>query len=490
MPDFWVRRGAELYGPMSRGELKAAAANGQVLRTDQVSADQQRWHTAGTVRGLFADEQSSPTTPPPEAPSFARPMAVREVFADEQALPSAPPPQAYSDAPTQSDAKLITIIVGTALVALVVSLYFFVFRTPSNPTELATAGASPASQTPQSQTEGTTGKSAVPAAVEKTDVAKPTTQTAVVGARPSQAPQPQTSGTAGKSTAPAAVEKTDVAKPAPQMTVVGAGAPYRPPVVPEDDKGKKYAAVWKEKIRTISIAQLAELLQAEDGYLYGAHIEAGLSPWLVELKPTLDGGTNRSVAGGIVKAAIRAVWKEPRDGAYSLTNTMVVPAWEMAGKPTGFNAQINTDKGWIVINHVDILARVPSTSPVGAMTLRTSGDAKSPGDAVASVKTQDYPIAIVSPPRPDRETLLSFWGYVIQSVKKDGKSLDVGFGDQRVFARPAVSYLNLFANQLDGELQVLAKELLAHSAFKNAVRLLEEADQAERLRAEKPQKSE
>lgn len=274
------------------------------------------------------------------------------------------------------------------------------------------------------------------------------------------------------------------------LSVVGAGAPHRPEIVLDDEKKKKYAALWNEKIRTISTAQMEELLKAEDGWHYGDHIEAGLSPWIVELKSATDSGPNRCIAGGVVKATLESVWEQPQNGSYSLTNTKVVPPWEIVGKPTGFNGQFNTNKGWIVINRVAMLVRVPSTSPPGDVTLHMSGDAKGPSDAAASIKAQDYRLVIGSAPRPDRETLLSFWGYVVQSVGKDGKSLNVGFGNQREFAMPAVSYLNLFANQLDGDMQVLARELLDHSAFKKAVSLLKEAEKAEKLEAEKPRKSE
>lgn len=271
------------------------------------------------------------------------------------------------------------------------------------------------------------------------------------------------------------------------LTVVGASMPYRPEVIPVDDEEKKYAARWKEMIPTITPDKMVELLEVQDAWRYRKHIQSGLSPWIVRLEATENNLTTHCIPGGVIEVEFRAVWENPIEGYYdhTLTPPKVTPSWEIINGPFNFIGWFQIRKGDILVISKDVLVRVPDNCKLGQVTLRASGEAKGPANDGSWTETKDFRLLIEPLPRPDRETLLSFWGYVVE------ESNTVCYLDRlrdlcrkkRKLAMHAVEFLKLFATQLDGDMQILAKELLDHSAFKKAVNHLEKEEKKDKLSA-------
>jgi len=67
MPEYYVRRDDQIFGPLSTKQLKQGAALGQVQHHDQISTSKQGpWHLAKSVPNLFPDPE--PEQQPPESP--------------------------------------------------------------------------------------------------------------------------------------------------------------------------------------------------------------------------------------------------------------------------------------------------------------------------------------------------------------------------------------------------------------------------------------
>lgn len=258
-------------------------------------------------------------------------------------------------------------------------------------------------------------------------------------------------------------------------SIVGMGLPYRPSVVPSMHNEERYTAMWKEKVRSSSLAELENLLSGEDGRFLDIHIQAGLSPWIVKLP--LEGNSSsdsitsdRVIAGGVVQVSLVTSWEKAQKGKYLLHGIKLDPAW-IASEPSYESMSLNGPRGEAeIIISCHLLADVPSDYQAGDVTLRVSGELKRP-DASASGEAAVYKLTIIPTPLPDRETLISMWAYVLRSVSGDGKSIKTD--SSNVYGGACVNFLNLFSKQLDGELQQLAKELLDHFTFRNAAALIQ-----------------
>lgn len=69
MPQYYIRRDGEIYGPLSAAALRKAAAGGKVRADDRVSTSQTGpWRKAGSVANLFGDTtRPQDRQPPPPA---------------------------------------------------------------------------------------------------------------------------------------------------------------------------------------------------------------------------------------------------------------------------------------------------------------------------------------------------------------------------------------------------------------------------------------
>ena len=67
MPQEWfVRRGDKVRGPLTSEEMKQLVAKGILARSDMVrKSENSDWQNAGTIKGLFVPETSTPSVPPP-----------------------------------------------------------------------------------------------------------------------------------------------------------------------------------------------------------------------------------------------------------------------------------------------------------------------------------------------------------------------------------------------------------------------------------------
>ena len=67
MPQEWfVRRGDKVRGPLTSEEVKQLVAKGIVARSDMIrKSENSEWRNAGTIKGLFVPETSTPSVPPP-----------------------------------------------------------------------------------------------------------------------------------------------------------------------------------------------------------------------------------------------------------------------------------------------------------------------------------------------------------------------------------------------------------------------------------------
>ena len=95
MSQWYYARGGQTFGPFSSRQLRDMARGGQLRADDLVSQPgAPKWHTAGTVRGLFSgsSEEFGPDDPPPPPPPVAVQPAAR-------AIPAQASPPWYSTAP-------------------------------------------------------------------------------------------------------------------------------------------------------------------------------------------------------------------------------------------------------------------------------------------------------------------------------------------------------------------------------------------------------
>lgn len=268
-----------------------------------------------------------------------------------------------------------------------------------------------------------------------------------------------------------------------KKSVVGVGNPFRPEIILKDDKEKKYQEEWKELIATGSPNKLLELIESKDRHAYRKFLISGLSPWIIAQdiividKKGENLPLNHSIPGGIVETAVHAVWKNPTEGQHTLAKTKISPSWEIISGPFSMGYNLFGANPPIVFLSSTFVVRVPKNSKPGNYTLQAIGQAKGPAEATARTVSTDYKLIIDPLPRPDRETLLSFWGFIISKGKETFSDFDK---TDRVLALQASQLLKLFGDQLDGEIKKFTKELLEHIEFKKAVKLLEEGEKKDK----------
>lgn len=145
--------------------------------------------------------------------------------------------------------------------------------------------------------------------------------------------------------------------------------------------------------------------------------------------------------------------------------------------------------------HTGALARIPYDIAKGEIVLDSESKTQGPTPTLKNEETGlassegHYRIVIESAPYPDRETLFSCWSYVLIASQFEKEVGHRKNRRQRFVAAIARNLLADCSKQLDGEMHVLAKELLDHGAFKKAVSILEESEKSEKPEPEKVSES-
>jgi hypothetical protein len=229
------------------------------------------------------------------------------------------------------------------------------------------------------------------------------------------------------------------------------------------------------------------MLNSKDGWRYSLNIEAGLSPWIVDLKKTEGKDQNHIIPGSIVGVMLSYVWQNPKQGEHKVTaqSPMMEPDFKPIGEPFGFNGWFQTNKGPIALCSLSFLTRIPMSTKFGPMELKAKGDAKGPEDQAVVPFTSTYPVIVEPAPRPDKETLLSYFGYILREGNEEKKFPNARNRKGRKYARCAIDLLQSFASQLDGDMQTIANEILNNNGYKNAVALIaagEKKDQEEKAK--------
>lgn len=255
---------------------------------------------------------------------------------------------------------------------------------------------------------------------------------------------------------------------------VGSGLPHRPVVVGRDDDEKRYALQWKDRIRSMSPTDMVNLITAKDGGRYNDHIESGLSPWIVMLGWAEDKGPRYCIPGSLVEARARRRWKDPAQGEYSLTSPRLQGAWKIEAGPYGMKGQADTTEGYIVFCVASFLARIPTSHQTGNVTLSAISESRSPTDTATTNEVFSWEVVIEPVPQPDRETLLSLFGYVIAEAAHEKESYNARNRKESKIALAAIDLLKLFSDQLSDEMKALAQDLLSNAAFKEAVLTIQE----------------
>jgi GYF domain 2 len=63
MPQYWINTGNKTHGPFDASQLKKLALKGELKRDHKVSADQKRWTTAESVKGLEFQPELAQVSP-------------------------------------------------------------------------------------------------------------------------------------------------------------------------------------------------------------------------------------------------------------------------------------------------------------------------------------------------------------------------------------------------------------------------------------------